>query len=157
MNYPICETIENYELSVDIHNQCLKDLNLSELKQKYKNKTFRCCGVDYTPKKRSQFLSQHILTKKHIKFVSAENESHKQTYGCFTDINNQFTEMRKEIRDLKSQLHYKTEEIKYKNEELSKLKDINTQLYEETQKIKMREANRFKKLKIVTPTNLIDS
>ena len=117
MNFPICETIENYELSVDIDNQCLKDLNLSELKQKYKNKTFRCCGVDYTPKKRSQFLSQHILTKKHIKFVSAENESHKQTYGCFTDINNQFTEMRKEIRDFKTQLHYKSEEIKYKNED----------------------------------------
>ena len=53
-NYPICETIEEYEPQLDDINNCYRDMNNSEIKIKYGIKPFRCCGIEYTKGKRSQ-------------------------------------------------------------------------------------------------------
>ena len=157
MSFPLCETIEDYEPNVDVENQCLRDMNLSDIKKKYgSQKSFRCCGTDYTPKKRYQFIHSHIGTEKHKKFLSSENEKHKQTYGSFTDPNEMFCVMRKEIRELKTQLHYKNEESRFKDEEISKLKSINSKMHEVNATFKSKERKISKKLTIVPVHNLID-
>lgn len=157
MSYALCETIEDYELIVDVDNQCLRDMNLADIKKKYgTQKSFRCCGVNYTPQKRYQFIHSHIGTNKHNKFLSIENEKHKQIYGSFTDPNEMFDVMRKEIRDLKTQLHYKHEESRFDKEELAKLKNINAKMHEDIQRLRINERKRSKKLTIVPELNLID-
>lgn len=153
MSFPICETIDDYEPTVDVENQCLRDLNLSEIKIKYGQRAFRCCDVEYNPNKRYQFMNSHITTRKHKKFIAIENEKHKQTYGTFTDPNEMFTTMRKEIRDLKTRLYHKNEESKFKDQEIEKLQSINTKMHENLQGCKQK---RGKKLTIVPIENLID-
>ena len=69
MSFPICETIDDYEPTVDVENQCLRDLNLSEIKIKYGQRAFRCCDVEYNPNKRYQFMNSHITTRKHKKTI----------------------------------------------------------------------------------------
>ena len=157
MSFPICETCEQYEPIIDIKNQCFRDLNLSEIKIKYgPEKTFRCCGVDYTPKKRYQFISSHISSRKHQNFIGIENEKYKQMCGPFTDTTDQISSMMKTIRDLKSQLYHKNEESKFNAQEINKLNITITDLHKEIVRINDKEQNRRRKLKVVPVRNLID-
>ena len=55
-NYPICETIEEYEPQFDDVNNIYRDMNNSEIKIKYGNRSFRCCGVEYTKGKKVSLL-----------------------------------------------------------------------------------------------------
>jgi len=157
MSFPICETIPDYELVVDSDNQCLRDLNTSELNIKYGENSFKCCGTEFDIRKRkAYFISKHICTKKHEKFVAVQNKSYKQDYGNYINIDELINKMRKEIRDYKTQLYYKSEEVKFKTTQIDKLENINTALKNENVEYREKMQKITKKKLRIQDVNLID-
>ncbi len=147
---------ECYEPKIDCENQCLCDLNRIELGEKYKERTFICCGTEFTHKKRSAFIHSHINTAKHKKFLDIATQKYKEEYGTFSNSSELSNALLKINRDLKVQLHRKCEELKRKDEELAKKEVILDALREEIADLKSKEKKKSKKFKIIVPENLID-
>jgi hypothetical protein len=152
-NYPICETIEEYEPQFDDVNNCYRDMNNSEIKIKYGNRSFRCCGVEYTKGKRSQFINQHCKSNKHQQYLKKYNDDFKQNYGTYNSPAEIIKIMEKQIRELKKQLYNKNEECKYKDDEIEKLNAQNEILQSENIKLKIKKSK--KKLNLVPEGELI--
>ena len=154
-NYPICETIEDYEPQYDDINNCYRDMNNNEIKIKYGfDKSFKCCGLEYTKEKRSQFTHQHCKTNKHKRYLEKYNQEFKQKYGTYKCSAEIIKVMEKEIRQLKKQLYNKNEECKYKDVIIEKLNTQNEVLQSENIKLKIKKGK--KKLNVVPEGNLIE-
>jgi hypothetical protein len=110
---------ERYEPKIDCDRQCLCDLNRIELSEKYNERTFICCGTEFTHKKKSSFLHSHINTAKHKKFLDLATQKYKTEYGTFTNTTELANSLIKENRDLKVQLHNKSEEVQAKKQRIT--------------------------------------
>jgi len=154
MSFPLCETVSEYEFIIDSDNNCLRDLNTSELNKKYKTMSFTCCGTVFDHRKRKTYFHTHTTTGKHKKFLSLENDKYREDYGDYIDKNELINFMRKEIRDYKTQLHYKSEESKLKSTQIDKLEIINTDL--KKMNIDYKEKLSKKTKKNLRIDNLID-
>jgi hypothetical protein len=114
-------------------------MNNSEIKIKYGNKSFMCCGLEYTKGKRSQFINQHCKSNKHQQYLKKYNDDFKQNYGTYNSPAEIIKVMEKQIRDLKKQLYNKNEECKYKDDEIEKLNTQNEILQSENIKLKIKK------------------
>jgi len=154
----ITEVAPQYEPCIDMKTQCMRDLDFKELRRKYDNLGFRCCGTLFTPAKYSQFRGQHIKSQKHIRFIEIENEKYKQEYGSFSDPADIIQQQRRELKLLKIEISTLNKKLIDSQASQETLKAINNDLRSTNIELEFKIKNiksKRKNLKPVPCANLI--
>jgi len=138
---------------IDESSNEARDLDLPEMKRNYPN-GFKCCNIDYIPKKFSQFRSQHMNRQIHKKNVlDPKTKEYKENLGDSDSIYEAFDKKCKEIRQLKKLILEKEKEIEDEKFIKDRILNSNLELQEEIKELKKKL--KPKKL-IVKEANLID-
>lgn len=96
----ICQ-IPIYEPKIDENTFSIKDLNIRDLQNNYKNGCI-CCGNTYLPNKFSQLISSHFNTKKHKKLcLDVYTENFHNNFGNSNNFSDAFEKKCKENKELK--------------------------------------------------------
>ena len=137
---------------IDESSSEARDLDLPEMKRNYPN-GFKCCGINYTPAKYSQFRT-HVKTPKHKKnALDPKTQEHKENLGDCDTLLEAFDKKCKENRQLKKLILDKEKEIKDEKVIKDRILNSNLELQEEIKELKKKL--KPKKL-IVKEANLID-
>ena len=114
----LVETLPKYVPKFDENHAEKIDLNILDLKSRYKNGCI-CCGNLYYPSKYSSMIAQHFKTKKHLKLcLEPANDDFRKNLECYENITEAFDAKCTEIK------HLKKENVKYKNEIDNLIKDV---------------------------------